>query len=178
MLYCLPRLLAVVCGLLVMMPLGAAVERPPRPAPVVVAESDLFEAVGRLEAGGLSFFIDRADSNAPVLDAVLTVDADGQSATAAFRPATGDYWIPDGPWLQGLRRAGEHPLSLTLVAGEESDLLGGILRVEDDPAARPAWPAVPGGMLAILLALGLGGLIALRRFRRRIRRSPLPEVTP
>lgn len=92
------------------------------PMPVAVAESEAFEAVGRLSDEGLVWFIDRADSNAPVLDARLEVEANGQTQVARFRPEQGDYLIADAGWLKALRQPGEHALALTLLAGDDSDL--------------------------------------------------------
>lgn len=146
------------------LPLGA-VENPP-PVPLAVAESESFEAVGRLEADGLSWFVDRAGSNAPVLGATLEVEAGGKSVTAVFRPERGDYLIADAGWLAPLRAPGHHALALTLVAGEDSDLLAAELHVEnapDSPSTVKAWPLLAGGgALAVLLAVIFLG----RRLRR------------
>lgn len=146
---------AMLCSLMVWAAEGAGV------IPVVVAESEQFEAVGRLEAEGLVWFIDRAESNAPVLNATLTVEAAGKSVAAVFRPERGDYLIADTGWLQPLRQEGEHPLALTLVAGDDSDLLAGELTVHFQEnsgftAARgwKAWLA-GGGLLALLAVIGL-----------------------
>lgn len=100
--------------------------------PKVLAISDQFEAVGRLEPAGLVWFVDRADSNAPLLNASLAVEFEGKSVAAVFRPEHGDYLIADAAWLAPLRRDGEHALALTLIAGEESDLLAGELDVHAD----------------------------------------------
>jgi hypothetical protein len=128
------------------------------PVPVAVLESEAFEAVGRLQEEGLSWFVDRADSNAPVLGAAIEVEAGGRTAIAVFRSERGDYLIADADWLKPLRQAGEHALAMTLVAGEESDLLAGELRVEGaaKAAAGTAWPlaawAVPLAFAALLFA--------------------------
>ena len=66
---------------------------PAAPIPVAVAESEAFEVVGRLEDEGFVFYIDRADSNAPVLGATLEVDTGGKAAKASFRAERGDYLI-------------------------------------------------------------------------------------
>jgi hypothetical protein len=86
--------------------------------PVAVAESESFEAVGRLEDEGLVFYIDRSDSNAPVLGATLEVDSAGKSAKAVFRAERGDYLVADAEWLKPLRQPGQYPLGLTLIAGD------------------------------------------------------------
>ncbi len=131
------------------------------PLPLLVAESESFEVVGRLEEAGLVFHVDRADSNAPVLGATLDVEQAGRTARAVFRPAYGDYLLSDAEWLAAVRQPGDYPLGLTLIAGEESDLLSGDLHVfavstaESD--GRSVWP------LWVALAAVLAGLA----FRRR-----------
>ena len=144
---------------------AAAVAGETPPMSVVVAESEHFEAVGRLTPEGMSWYVDYADSNAPVLNAELELEAGGQSVKARFRPERGDYLVADEKWLQPLRQPGEHPMVLTLIAGEDSDLLSGELRVEaPDNTASGAMLSHPAGWAA--LALGVGGLLAWR-WRRR-----------
>lgn len=153
-------------GALAALVLSAAVaagEAPPMS--VAVAESEGFEAVGRITPEGMSWYVDRADSNAPVLNAELELEAGGQSVKARFRPERGDYLVADEKWLQPLRRPGEHALVLTLIAGGDSDLLSGDLHVEAaDADASAAMLPLPAGWLA--LALGVVGLIAWRLRRR------------
>ena len=62
--------------------------------PVAVAESESFEVVARLQDEGLVFYIDRSDSNAPVLGAVLEVESAGKSAKATFRAERAITWWP------------------------------------------------------------------------------------
>ncbi len=132
---------------------------------LAVAETELFEAVGRLEHEGLSWFVDRADSNAPVLGASLEVELAGKSVQAVFRPARGDYLIADAAWLQGLRLPGRHALGLTVLAGEDSDLLAAELVIEAEESLL-ASGGVVGWMipLAALSLLGMG--LLWRRFRQ------------
>lgn len=137
------------------------------PLPVVAAESEGFEVVGRLHAEGLVLHVDRAPSNEPVLAATLEIEAGGRTATAAFRPASGDYLIADAAWLEPLRQAGEHVLALTLIAGEDGDLLSGELVVAE---AAPATGASGGRLGLVLLAALL--LVAIIVIGRRLRRLP------
>lgn len=139
--------------------LSAQAAEGPAPIPVAVAESELFEVVGRLEGDGFVFYIDRADSNAPVLNATLEVERAGKPAKAVFRAESGDYLIADVEWLKPLRQPGEYPLALTVIAGEESDLLTADFMVTALPAGTAAglglgragwWLALPG-----LMAVGL-----------------------
>lgn len=138
--------------------------------PVAVAESESFEVVGRLQEEGLVFYIDRSDSNAPVLGATLEVELAGKSAKAVFRGEQGDYQVADAEWLKALRQPGEHALALTLLVGEESDLLGLNMDVHGESTAtiltdgRGRWIAGLGG-LAVLL-----GLWFVHRFRKGARK--------
>ncbi|MBK7900695.1 MAG: hypothetical protein KA603_01275 [Azonexus sp.] len=136
---------------------------PAAPIPVAVAESEAFEVVGRLEDEGFVFYIDRADSNAPVLGATLEVDTGGKAAKASFRAERGDYLIADADWLKPLRQPGEYALAMTLVAGAESDLLTADFDVHA-PSAAAAGTAGSGRILGGLALLA--GLIALLLWRR------------
>lgn len=122
------------------------------PVPVAVLESESFEAVGRLKENGLSWYIDRAETNVPVLGATVELESAGRNVKAVFRPEIGDYWIADEAWLMPLRATGHHALSLTLMAGEDSDLLAGELHVEAPEAAT---------LLAVDARLRWGGLALL-----------------
>lgn len=144
--------------------LAAPAAETPVPLPILEAESEAFEIVGRLGADGLVLHVDRAPSNEPVLAATLELEAGGRTATAVFRPASGDYLIADAGWLQPLRQPGEHPLALTLLAGEDSDLLSGELRV----AAAPVATAAGSGRLGLVLLAALL-LVAIVVIGRRLR---------
>ncbi|QRM19492.1 hypothetical protein GBK02_08810 [Dechloromonas sp. TW-R-39-2] len=134
--------------------------------PVALAESDSFEVVGRLESEGLVFYVDRSDSNAPVLGAQLEIEQGGVSRKAVFRPEQGDYLVADGEWLKTLRQPGEHLLGVTLVAGEESDLLSLNLDVHAESTAAikvDGWGSMLAGAAVLISLLGL---LILSRFRK------------
>lgn len=136
--------------------------------PVVTADSESFELVGRLEAEGLVIFVDRAASNQPVLNASLEVEQAGQKAIASFRPASGDYLIADAGWLKPLRQPGEYALAFTLQAGDEADLLAAdfvVLGASTVPQEKQSWGA------AVLLLLILGGMAFWWRSRQTGKRS-------
>jgi hypothetical protein len=127
------------------------------------AKSELFELVARLEGGHLSILIDRYASNEPLLKAAVEVEAGALKAKASFHAEQGDYVVEDPALLKLLGTPGEHPLLITVVAGDEADLLEGVLRsVAAAPAPAPAH-AAPGsprwlptwvlGLAAALLAL-------------------------
>lgn len=93
------------------------------------AQSELFEVVGRLQAEGLSLYLNQFQTNEPVLQAQLQIESGALQGTAAFRPEQGDYLLSDAALLQALRQPGQHALVLTVIAGQQSDLLEGSLQV-------------------------------------------------
>lgn len=152
--------------------------------PRVEAKSETFELVAELRASELTIFVDRYESNEPVLGAQLEVETGPLKAVAAFRAEQGDYVVTDAAMVKALAAPGEHGLVFTLVAGEDSDLLDGTLigtaaRVaasakddhghahggddhgHDHELERAAWIG------AGVAALGLIGGIAWWRQRRR-----------
>ena len=160
-------LICLAAGLALSQPLSAQ-----EPVPIAIAESELFEAVGRLEKEGMSWFVDHAESNAPVLGATLEVEFAGTSRPALFRPERGDYLLADENWLRPLRQPGQHALALTLLSGADGDLLATELRVElpentASTAGRFAW--------AWLLA-GLGLTVGWTWYRGRKLRHPAGDT--
>lgn len=131
------------------------------PDPVITASSESFELVGRLKADELSIYIDRADTNAPVLNAQLSVESDSRRATASFHTDHGDYALDDAAMLAHLKGPGVKTLVFTLIAGDETDLLTGELDVHEDAHATDAahahsWQEVvvwTVGALAVIAAL-------------------------
>ena len=145
-------------------PLHAAT---PMPIPVVVAESDDFEIVGRLEEKSFIFFVDRNKTNAPVLAASLEVEQGGKTALASFRPETGDYLIADATFLSAFAKPGEYPLNFTLIAGEESDLLTAKFDVFSASTVTDANQPQFGGWLVQITLLVLLAGAGWYFFRRR-----------
>jgi hypothetical protein len=141
--------------------------------PRVDAATEAFELVAELRAGELAVLVDRYDTNAPVLGAVLEVESGALKAVAAFRAEQGDYVVTDSAMLAALRQPGEHALVFTLIAGGDSDLLDGTLVTggagpatgsghdPDHELERAAW--IGSGVAAALL---IGGLALTRRRRR------------
>lgn len=138
-------------------------------APRAQAQSEDFELVAEVQGQALVLFLDRFDSNAPVVGAQVEVDTGGPPAMAA-ETAPGVYRVAAGPWTQ----PGRHALTVSVQAGDTADLLSATLDVPAAAAATPAAPLAVGSpatiskrslwALAGALALAaLGGFTWLRR---------------
>lgn len=151
-------------------PAGKAGERT---SPRLEAASEAFELVARLKDGELSILIDRYATNEPVVDARVEVESAGLKAVATFHADHGDYVVDDAALLKKLAEPGEHALVFTVIAGQDTDLLDGILAVHvtathaDDHAHSPlgVW-ATLGVVLLVLGVLALGIMLARRAARR------------
>lgn len=141
-------------------------------APRMEASSDLFEVVARLGGGELSILIDRFASNEPVLNASVEVESGAIKAQARFHEDLGDYAVDDPAMLKLLSQPGDHALVVTVLSGDDSDLLDGVLKVAPDQAMADnvahdhaahwgRWTTV------IALLLGLAGLSGAWSWRRR-----------
>lgn len=118
-------------------------------APRIAAASETLELVGVLDRTGLTFFVDRPDTNEPVLGASLMVDVDGESREATVNE-DGNYRL-EGNWAD---RAGTHDFVFTVMMGEDADLLSGTLEV-------PEGLAHPHGTHGGAWATGVAATIAL-----------------
>src|SRR5690349_8892716 len=135
--------------------------------PRVTAHSELFELVGVLEPGGrLLIWLDAAPTNAPVSGAAVEVEGAGANAKAA-EVSAGVYELklPQAP------AAGQHPLTFTVQAGNDMDLLGaplnvaqaggtdastkGAAAVAGETVPRPAWAAPVGWAAVGAAAMGV-----------------------
>lgn len=136
--------------------------------PRIEAQSDLFEIVGVVEGGAMKIFLDRYATNEPVLDAKIEIDGGALKGTAQASP--------DGTYAfrhDALTRPGQFPITFTIVAGTDTDLLAGELVIADPSAAtaragvdpwRERWWWVGGG---ILLLTGIASAWRMRRQRSR-----------
>jgi cobalt-zinc-cadmium efflux system membrane fusion protein len=138
-------------------------------SPRVASHSDLFELVGIVDKGEMTLYLDRHPSNEPVLGATIEVEA-GAAKGIATAQADGTYRFKH-PLLA---QPGTLAVSFTVIAGKESDLLAGDLKLDDphaghahDEAARPwlRWLAYGGTALALLAI----AFLAARRLRRPAR---------
>ena len=141
-------------------------------SPRVSSSSDLFELVGVVERSQMVIYLDRFESNAPVLNAAIEVDMDGTKAMAKAQP-DGTYHFNHA----ALGRPGSWPISFTVTAGSDTDLLAGDLEVGNlvegrsnlkDIAPQDArlwlrWAFYAAVALGLIVALAV---IAKRRFVR------------
>lgn len=144
-------------------PTGAALPR-------FTAVSDTFELVGVLDGKLLTLYLDRFADNAPVPTATLELDIGGTTVKAE----------PHGEGLFEVQLAdapapGMLPITATVIAGSETDLLAGELDIHadahEDAAAPPNWRRIVG--------FGMGGLAALAvliALARRTRASRTQQV--
>lgn len=96
-------------------------------APRLEAKSEAFELVGRLQTDEFSMFINRFETSEPVLGAKVEVETGTLKAAAKFHADLGDYAVDDQAVLAALNLEGPKAVVVTIIAGDESDLLEGTL---------------------------------------------------
>jgi len=143
---------------------GAAVATAGKASPRFEAHSDLFEAVGVLGGSELSIVIDRYASNEPVLGAKVELESGSVKAVAQFHADHGDYSFSSKPF----EKPGSYPITLTITAGDEVDILAGNLVVPDPAIGHDhtttamSWKS--GAVVAALLVvLGIAATLFIRR---------------
>ncbi len=146
---------------------GAAASAPGGPAlPRFAAVSEAFELVGVLDGKLITLYLDRAADNTPVTGAKIELEIAGTKFKAEAHDDTYDVLLPEVP------KPGVLPITATVTAGAEMDLLAGELELpEDAPAGEAAhshaWTEYAGWAAAALAALAvlvfLGRRVAARR---------------
>ncbi len=137
------------------------------------AHSDLFEVVGTVERDELTITVDRYASNEPVLSAKVEVELGSAKGIANPGPG-GSYSFKSAV----LGQAGTLPVSLTIMAGKDADLLAAELTIgpgaegdahpaEGHTTERPRW-WLPAGVAGLLLIVAL--VVWRGRARARLRR--------
>lgn len=134
--------------------------------PRFAATSDLFELVGVLDGQKLALYLDHAGDNSPVKEAQLELDIAG-TRVPVTRVAEGEFQAA----LAAPLADGTSPVTATVVAGTETDLLAGEIDVHAAASAH-AEPVgrhnalVAGAVGAVLLALAaVWGLLRGRAAR-------------
>jgi hypothetical protein len=131
--------------------------------PRFAATSDLFELVGVLDGQKLSLYLDHAGDNSPVKEAQLELDMAG-TPVPVTRVAEGEFQAA----LAAPLAEGVSPVTATVVAGSDTDLLAGEIDVHAathahaEPAGRRN--ALVAGAVAVVL-LALAAVWGLRRGR-------------
>ena len=131
--------------------------------PRFAATSDLFELVGVLDGQKLALYLDHAGDNSPVKEAQLELDIAG-TRVPLTRVADGEFQAA----LAAPLAEGVSPVTATVAAGNETDLLAGEIDVHAavHAHAEPAGPRkvwVAGAVAAVLAALA--AVWGLRRGR-------------
>ena len=129
------------------------------------ASSELFELVGVLDGKQLTLYLDHAPTNAPVKDATLELEIGNQKLQTQAH-GEGQF---EATLAQALPE-GVSPVTATVTAGSDSDLLAGELDIHGDTHAEPGhahgWKEYAlwglGGIAALALAIA-----ALRLARRK-----------
>lgn len=136
-------------------------------SPRFAVQSELFEAVGVLQGGELSVFVDRYADNAPVLDATVELESGTFKATGKPQEDHGDYSFDAAAFAA----PGRYPIVLTIAAGDDVDLLAGNLVVPEPEAEHGGWFAALAGSGryvlagAAILAIAVVAAAAVRRRR-------------
>jgi hypothetical protein len=142
-------------------------------SPRFEAHSDLFEVVGVFDGHGLSVLVDRYADNEPVLNAKVELESGDAKASGEFHEDSGEYRFT----VNAFEKAGSHPVTLTVTAGNDIDILAANLVIpeaHDDHgdhghAGSESLHERFGAALAALAAAFVIALLALavRRFMKR-----------
>ena len=138
------------------------------------AHSDLFEVVGTVERDQLTITVDRYASNEPVRDAKVEVEVGSAKGIASPGP-DGSYSFKNAALAQAASAPVTLPISLTITAGKEADLLAAELTIgavaSDDAhaadahtTARPRrWLPAAASVLLLIVALIVWRALSRRR---------------
>lgn len=138
--------------------------------PRFAAVSEALELVGVLDGKQVTLYLDRFADNAPVRGAQIELDIAGVKFKAeAHGDDAYEVVLKDAP------QPGVLPITATVTAGSEVDLLAGEFDLHDDAHAQPpaqatAWQGAAGWAAGVLLALaalafGVRRAMAARRVR-------------
>lgn len=127
--------------------------------------SDLFELVATLRGNDLVLTLDRYASNEPVANAQIELESGNYKAVGTYQPDSASYRFAATPFAA----PGTHPVTLTITAGDDIDLLAADLIVPSvatgptDANTSTATPTLLWGAAGVGAALVLS--LALRRRR-------------
>lgn len=133
------------------------------------AVSETFELVGVLSGKQITLYLDRFGDNSPVRGAQIELEIGGTKFKAE-KQGEDEYEVvlPEAP------KPGVLPVTATVTAGNEADLLAGELDIHeeshtDEAAHTHSWTEYAGWAVASIAVLGLlvwgGRVISTRRVR-------------
>lgn len=128
-------------------------------APRMEANSGAFELVAIQRGETLEIWLDRQDTNQPVVDATIEVETPKGPVKAVATP-NGGYQLA-APWAFA---PGSYDLAFTIQQGKTIDILAGTLAVPQAVATGAGTPSPMSSanlLLVLLLGLGLGGSVTL-----------------
>ena len=123
--------------------------------PRFAATSDLFELVGVLDGQKLALYLDHAGDNSPVKEVQLELDIGG-TPVPVTRVADGEFQAA----LAAPLAEGVSPVTATVVAGTETDLLAGEIDVHAAAHAHAHAHAEPAGRRNALVAGAVAAVLA------------------
>jgi hypothetical protein len=138
--------------------------------PRFAAISETFELVGVLSGKQITMYLDRAADNAPVTDAQIELEIAGVKYKVEKHEDIYEVALATAP------KPGVLPITATVIAGKEVDLLAGELDLHEDAHADEvahvhSWAEYAGWGAAALAALAALLLIGRRVVASRQRRA-------
>ncbi len=137
-------------------------------APRLVTHSELFELVGIVENGSMTLYLDRYADNAPVTGAKIEVEVGSEKGIATANE-NGTYRFVS----KVFSKPSEMPVTFTINAGNDTDLLAGDLVAADEHIEDTAKPSnlfsnkwLIGSLIAVLLLIVTSLLIRKRRHQK------------
>lgn len=134
-------------------------------APRIAASSDELELLAIVAGNQLQVYVDRIDSNQPLIGAKLELEVAGKTRRAVV---SGDHYLLEAPWLLV---PGRHLLVFSVESAQISDLLPTEYSVPIAAVSRPA--ALATRLAAQPLLTGIGAalfiglmLLLIRRWRK------------
>lgn len=138
--------------------------------PRFAATSELFELVGVLNGRQITLYLDRTADNAPIFGAQIELEIGGEKLKAATHDDTYHVELATAP------KPGVLPVTATVIAGQEIDLLAGELDIHDEtPGGKDAhvhgWQEYAGWAGGAVVAVAALVLIGRRLAAGRQARS-------
>lgn len=153
---------------------GDAAPAPTGPAlPRFAATSDLFELVGVLNGKQITLYLDRAADNSPVTDAQIEIEIAGTKLKAEKHEDAYEVVLAAEP------KPGVLPVTATVTAGTETDLLAGEFDLHeevhaDESAHAHGWQEYAGWAAGAIAALAVLIVVVRRVAANRQSRAGAP----